>query len=265
MSETKLTDVFSKEVIEELKNDKSLISSELLAKIRSFGNEGKKLALEILDIEKDEEQYYLDAFGNRISCNGNRLLKKRFTKIDMSDIHIEEMRKCKEDIHYFKDNYIKIKTRNGVNFPDLRVYQNEFINAIIPDEHEGVIGLMGRQSGKTVSTGIYLTHLYNFNRDINIGIVANKGPMAREFLANVKNMITELPIWMQQGTTTWNKGSIESESMTRILTDVPTQDAFRGFTISCLSGNSEVNVYDKIDKKYKTITFAELYETCDKV
>jgi len=149
---------------------------------------------------------------------------------------------------------------------DLNVEESMFDISI--DSTEEVYysnGVLSHNSGKTISTGIYLTHLYNFNKDINIGIVANKGPMAREFLANVKNMFSELPIWMQQGTTTWNKGSIESESMTRILTDVPTQDAFRGFTISCLSGNSEVNVYDKIDKKYKTITFAELYETCDKV
>jgi len=144
-TEKKLSDIFTKDVIEELKTDKSLISSELLSKIRSYGNSGKKLALEILDIEKDEEQYYLDAFGNRISCNGNRLLKKRFTKIDMADIHIDEMRKCKNDIHYFKENYIKIKTRQGVNFPDLRPYQDDFINDMVPDENEGVIGLMGRQ------------------------------------------------------------------------------------------------------------------------
>ena len=234
MKDNSIVDIFTPEVIEHYRTNKDEITSELLKELRSFGNEGKRIALEILDTDKDEEQYYLDAFNNRISFNGNRRLKKAFTKMALSNIHREEISKCANDIHYFKDNYVKIKTKSGVNFPDLREYQNEFIDAILPDEDEDIIGLMGRQSGKTISTAIYLSHQYNFNKDINIGIVANKGPMAREFLANAKNIIIELPIWMQQGTSIWNKGSIENESSMRILTDVPSSDAFRGFTIAIL-------------------------------
>ena len=226
--------IITPEILTFLTNNKHEITSELLQELRKHGNIGKQIALDILDIEKDNEQYYLDAFGNRISFNGNRRLKKPFTKLNLSEIHKEELKRCAEDIHYFKDNYVKIKTKAGVNFPDLRPYQDDFINSIIPDANEDNIGLMGRQSGKSVSTAIYLAHQYNFNKEINIGIVANKGPMAREFLANTKNIIIELPIWMQQGATTWNKGSIENESKMRILTDVPSSDSFRGFTIALL-------------------------------
>lgn len=229
-----LKDIFKPEVIEFLKNNKEHVTTELLEELRSFGNEGKHLALEILDFPKDSEQYYLDSFGNRITFNGNRQLKKQFTKLDLSPIHIEELQRCADDIHYFKDNYIKIRTKSGVNFPELRKYQNDFINEIIPDENESVIGLMGRQSGKSISTGIYLCHQYNFNKELNIGIVANKGSMAREFLANVKNMFIELPIWMQQGTLIWNQGSIQNESKMRVLTDVPSSDSFRGYSIHIL-------------------------------
>ena len=229
-----LKDIFKPETIEFLKNNKDQITPELLSEIRSFGNPGKHLALEILDINKDEDNYYLDSFGNRISFDGNRGLKKAYTKIDLSPIHIYEIEKCAEDIHYFKDNYIKIKTPLGINFPDIREYQNDFINLILPDEHENIAGKMGRQSGKSVSTGIYLSWMYSFNKELNIGIVGNKGAQAREFLNTTKNMLLEIPIWMQQGTTVWNKGSIENESKMRILTDVPSSDAFRGFTISIL-------------------------------
>lgn len=232
--EKKLKEIFNNEIIEFLKNNKEHITPELLSEIRSFGNPGKHLALEILDINKDEDNYYLDSFGNRISFDGNRGLKKAYTKIDLSPIHIYEIEKCAEDIHYFKDNYIKIKTPLGINFPDIREYQNDFINLILPDEHENIAGKMGRQSGKSVSTGIYLSWMYSFNKELNIGIVGNKGAQAREFLNTTKNMLLEIPIWMQQGTTVWNKGSIENESKMRILTDVPSSDAFRGFTISIL-------------------------------
>lgn len=219
---------------EYLKQNKSEITPELLEALRAYGNEGKHLALELLDLELDQEKYFLDAFGNRISFMGNRRLKKSFTKINMYPIHIEELRRCAQDIHYFKDNYIKIRTKAGVNFPELREYQNDFIDSILPDENEDNIGLMGRQSGKSISTGIYLAHKFNFSKELNIGIVGNKGAQAREFLANVKNMLIELPVWMQQGVDVWNKGSIENESKMRILTDVPNSDAFRGYTIAIL-------------------------------
>lgn len=234
MMDKTLKDIFKPEIVEFLKNNKDHITGELLDELRSFGNDGKHLALEILDFPKDSEQYYLDSFGNRISFDGNRALKKAFTKLDLSPIHIEELTRCAEDIHYFKDNYIKIVTPKGVNFPDIRDYQNEFIDTILPDEHENVAGKMSRQSGKSVSTGIYLSWMYNFRSELNIGIVGNKGSQAREFLNTTKNMIISLPVWMQQGTKVWNKGSIENESKMRIMTDVPSSDAFRGFVISIL-------------------------------
>lgn len=229
----KLKEIFTDEIVTHLKKNKGEITMDLLDELRSFGNEGKDIALEILDIEKDSENYYLDAFGNRISFNGNRRLKKSFTKMPLAPIHIQEIERCVSDIHYYKDNYVKIRTKSGITFPDMRQYQNDFIKLLSDPNEEAIIGYIGRQSSKTISTSIYLSHLFTFDEEKNIGIVANKGPMAREFLANIKNILIDLPIWLQQGTSVWNKGSIENESKMRILTDVPTQDAFRGFSIHC--------------------------------
>lgn len=257
-----IRNIFTPEVIEHLRSNKNEITSDLLENLRERGNEGKLIALEILDTEKDHEGYYVDSFGNRLSFNGNRGIKGQFAKMDLADIHIEEIKRCSEDIHYFKDNYIRIRTKNGINFPEMREYQNEFISIIEDDANEDIIGLLPRQSGKSVTVGIYLTHLYNFSQDRNIGIVANRGAMAREFLNNVKNMVLELPMWMQLGTIVWNKGSIENEAGMRILTDVPSSDSFRGYSINCLSGESKVKVFDKIDNKYKYISMKELYDGC---
>lgn len=257
-----LKQIFDSDTIEYLKNNKDQITPELLEKMRSFGNEGKRLAIEILDTERDHEGYFLDSFGNRLSFNGNRGLKGAFAKLDLAEIHEIELKKCAQDINYFKDNYVRIRTKDGINFPEMRDYQNDFIDVIVEDDNEDIIGLLPRQSGKSVTVGIYLTHLYNFSQDRNVGIVANRGAMAREFLNNVKNMYLELPIWMQLGTKVWNKGSIENESGMRILTDVPSSDSFRGYSIHCLSGKSKVKVFDKIDNKYKYINMKELYDGC---
>lgn len=266
-----LKEIFTPQIISHLKNNKNLITTELLQEIRSFGNEGKQLALDILDTEKDQENHYLDAFGNRLTYDGNRSLKKPYTKMNLAPIHLEEIEKCMNDIHYYKDNYVKIKTPKGVNFPDIRDYQNEFIDLILPDDNENIAGKMGRQSGKSVSTGIYLSWKYEFGKDFNIGIVGNKGAQAREFLNVVKNILLELPMWMKQGTSVWNKGSIENESKMRILTDVPNSDAFRGFTISilvideCVSECETVEVRNKITGEIKKITVKELYEELERI
>lgn len=230
---SKLKEIFNQDIIDYLKNNKHEITVNLLEEIRSYGNEGKHIALQILDLPVDDENYYLDAFGNRISFNGNRRLKKQYTRLNLSEIHLKEIERCAKDIKYFKDNYVKIKTKDGVNFPELRDYQNRFIELLSSDV-ENIVALLGRQSAKSTTTAIYLTHLFLFQENLNIGIVANRGAQAREFLANIKNIFIELPIWLQTGINVWNKGSIESENKTRILTDVPGPDAFRGYTMNCL-------------------------------
>jgi hypothetical protein len=372
---------FTKEITEHFKTNKSEITEDLLETLRSQGNEGKHLALEILDIPRDEENYYLDAYGNRISQNGNRMLKKPFTKIAMSDIHKIELQKCAQDIHYYTENYVKIVTPKGINFPDLRIYQSNFLDLITPPDNEDIVGLLPRQccsstttvkvindniereqtfeelfnecinehiiynggkfiesypgggrqiltpngykeilevhktikypkfeiqlsngmslkgahnhvvidsenrevylddclgsllqteigisevvsvldlgveehmfdmsidsedelyysdgilshnSGKSVTVGIYLSHEYAFSKDMNIGVAANKAGMAREFLDKTKNILINLPIWMQPGTKVWNKSFIEAENGMRILTDATSSDSFRGFSV----------------------------------
>lgn len=260
-----LSKIFTRSIIDHLRQNKHEITPDLLGELRAHGNLGKQIALEILDIEKDAEQYYLDAFGNRMSFNGNRRLKKAFTKMKLHQIHISELERCANDIHYFKDNYVRIKTKSGVNFPELREYQNEFINSILPDDNEDNIGLMGRQSGKSISTAIYLSHKFNFGKDLNIGIVGNKGAQAREFLSNTKNIIIELPIWMQQGVNVWNKGSIENESKMRILTDVPNSDAFRGYTIAilvvdeCVAYDETITIRDDETGEIFVTTIGDFY------
>lgn len=135
------------------------------------------------------------------------------------------------------DSYIK--TVNGISrviaVIDLEIEEHMYdISIDSEDELYYSNGILSHNSGKSISTGIYLCHQYNFNKELNIGIVANKGSMAREFLSNVKNMFIELPIWMQQGTLVWNQGSIQNESKMRILTDVPSSDSFRGYSIHIL-------------------------------
>lgn len=224
--------ILSNEQIELLKNNKNLITEELLDALRKT-KEGKSVALQILDIPKDDEDYYLDAFGSRISFDGNRQIKPCYTKIQLTDIQIKEIQKCSEDIDYFKANYVQFKTKSGIGFPDHRKYQDDFIHAL-NDEHDQYIVVFPRQAGKSATTAVWLTWLFLFKADISIGICANRGSTASDFLANVKNIFTLLPIWMQQGIKTWNVRRIEGENGTKILTDATSGDSFRGSSMNVI-------------------------------
>ena len=222
--------ILSTEQIKVLKENKNLITSEILDELRKT-KEGKSVALEILDIEKDSEDYYLDAFGGRIAFNGNRQIKPFHTKINLSDIHIQEIKRCSEDIDYFKNNYVQFRTKSGIGFPDHREYQEKFIHSL-NDENDQYLVVFPRQAGKSATTAVWLCWLFLFKEQINIGICANRGSTATDFLANVKNIFSCLPIWFQQGIKVWNVKRIEGENGTRILTDATSGDSFRGSTMN---------------------------------
>ena len=222
--------ILSAEQIKVLKENKELITSEILDELRKT-KEGKSVALEILDIERDNEDYYLDAFGGRISFNGNRQIKPFHTKINLSDIHIQEIKRCSEDVDYFKNNYVQFRTKSGIGFPDHREYQEKFIHSL-NNANEQYLVVFPRQAGKSATTAVWLTWLFLFKEQINIGICANRGSTATDFLANVKNIYTCLPIWLQQGIKVWNVKRIEGENGTRILTDATSGDSFRGSTMN---------------------------------
>ena len=224
--------ILSSEQIELLKNNKNLITEELLDALRET-KEGKSVALQILDIPKDDEDYYLDAFGSRISFDGNRQIKPCYTKIQLTDIQIKEIQKCSEDIDYFKANYVQFKTKSGIGFPDHRKYQDDFIHAL-NDENDQYVVVFPRQAGKSATTAVWLTWLFLFYPQIDIGVCANRGSTASDFLAKVKNIFTLLPIWMQQGIKIWNVQRIEGENGTRILTDATSGDSFRGGSMNVI-------------------------------
>lgn len=129
---------------------------------------------------------------------------------------------------------------------DLTLDQEEFENFWYYSN-----GVLSHNSGKSITVACYLAWLFNFNENMNIGIVANRGAQAREFLQNVKDIFVRLPIWLTQGITEWNKGSIASEKKMRILTDVPSIDAFRGFAIHCLVVDECVGFSEIITVKKK--------------
>ena len=198
----------------------------------SLTNTEKANVLKLLDIPKNDEGYYLDAFGNSCSYNGIRTLKRPYTKLPLTQDHLTEIQKCSEDLFYFVRNYCRIITPFGVNFPEFRQYQIDFLKSLsaVGDN----VSSIPRQSGKSVTVGLYTLHYALFNKDKYVGICGNTLGLAREVLDKIKKIFVELPIWLQQGLVAWNKTYIELENGTKIMTAAANEDAFRGYSMNLL-------------------------------
>lgn len=102
--------------------------------------------LEKIDLEKNDEDFYVDAFGNQISFAGIRTIKKENTVIKISDIQKNEIIKCANDYEYFRKFYCKIITKNGIGRPEPREYQKRLEKKLLTNKDTVI--LYGRQSGK---------------------------------------------------------------------------------------------------------------------
>ena len=340
-------------------------------------NSEKLNVLNLLELPKSQNGLYLDAFGREVSYNGIATLKRQYVKLPLNETHINEIKVCSKDLFYFVRNYCKILTKSGIEFPEFREYQTQFLETLatgddviaslprqcveydteivvnnVPmrigslfeyakegnqslgacgifidsykvkniyvltprgslrvksvhktkelkiykakfenglsvsgsakhvfidakgDEvylenslgvsiqtskgasrvidieflrvdncydismHEYHLyytnGVLSHNSGKSVTSGLYLLWKSLFTPNINIGIAANKLSLAMEVLDKVKKVFIELPIWLQQGVTAWNKTFIEFENGTRIMTSATSSDSFRGYSVHIL-------------------------------
>lgn len=114
-----------------------------LEKGEALTNEEKLNVLNLLDLEKSQNGLYLDAFGNEISYNGIATLKRQYVKLPLNEYHINEIKKCSEDLFYFVKNYCKILTKSGIEFPEFREYQIDFLKEL--QTGDDVIASLPRQ------------------------------------------------------------------------------------------------------------------------
>lgn len=164
---------------------------------------------------------------------GNPQLKKAGVKITFTNDQVIEYVRCADDPCYFIENYIRIVNvdRGLVPF-DLYSYQKELIESF--ENHRFTIAKLPRQAGKSVTVVSYFLWVVLFQDNQNIAILANKGALARDLLAKVKLAYEHLPMWLQQGVVTWNKGNIELENGSKILASSTTSSAVRGGSYNCV-------------------------------
>lgn len=165
--------------------------------------------------------------------NGNIKIKKTGIAQAFTPEQVEEYIKCKNDIIYFVTKYCKIiALGKGLQLLDLYEFQKRMITAY--DQKRFVINLLPRQMGKSTAVAAYLMHYVLFNEHKTVGILANKAPTAREILNRIKRMFENLPLWMQPGVKTWNKGDIELGNGSVIMAASTSSDSIRGFSMDMI-------------------------------
>tara|TARA_R110001606_G_scaffold96378_3_gene213517 strand:- start:30496 stop:32139 length:1644 start_codon:yes stop_codon:yes gene_type:complete len=167
------------------------------------------------------------------SYHGNPNLKPVAYNHSWTKEQLSEYMKAKEDPIYFIENYCMIITLDhGLQPFKLYDCQKEKVHFIM--DNRKTILMEGRQQGKTVTAAACILHYSIFQDSKTVAIMANKSTAAREVLSRYQIMYENLPIWMQQGVRTWNKGDVDLENGSRVFTAATTASGIRGKSVNWL-------------------------------
>lgn len=168
------------------------------------------------------------------SYNGNDRLKQIGFVIQYTQENVTELLKCKDDPVYFIKTYCKIVSLDSellIDF-DLYKYQEKFIDLI--HNSRRVISKQPRQMGKSQVVAAYILWYTLFNNNKQVAILAYKADAAMEILSRYQLMYENLPLWMQQGIKTWNKGDVELENGSKVMTAATSNSGIRGKSVNLL-------------------------------
>ena len=158
---------------------------------------------------------------------GNANLKRTGVELSYTEEQVAEIIKCTEDPVYFIRKYVKIvNVDHGLVPFEMWPFQEDMVRTF--HENRFCIAKMPRQVGKTTTTVGFMLWSILFQDDYSIAILANKGSLAREILGRVQYAYEYLPLWLQQGIITWNKGNIELENKSKIAAFATSASGVRG-------------------------------------
>lgn len=151
---------------------------------------------------------------------------------EYTEWEVEEFKKCASDVRYFANTYCNAMTDEGIRKITLRDYQEQILNQY--QEHRFNIFLSPRQSGKTVTSSIFLLWYLLFNFDKNAMILANIGDTATELMDKIKIIMKGLPFFLKPGVFVYNVMTMKFDNGCRIMAKTTTKQSSIGFTVHFL-------------------------------
>ena len=179
------------------------------------------------------------------------LVKQPYKKENYTENQIAEIVKSATDPIYFISEYMWIQhpTKGRVKF-ELYDYQIELINAY--QNHKYSINMLGRQMGKSTCAAGYLLWFAMFVPDSTILIAAHKYTGSQEIMQRVRFMYESLPEWIKAGAVSYNKGSIDFDNGSRIVSATTTENTGRGMSITLVYLDEFAFVPPRIAKEFWT-------------
>jgi hypothetical protein len=179
------------------------------------------------------------------------LVKSPYKKENYTENQIAEIVKSATDPIYFIRKYMWIQhpTKGRVKF-ELYEYQIDLINCY--QNNRFSINMLGRQMGKSTCAAGYLLWFAMFVPDSTILIAAHKYTGAQEIMQRVRFMYESLPEWIKAGAVSYNKGSIDFDNGSRIVSATTTENTGRGMSITLVYLDEFAFVPPRIAKEFWT-------------
>jgi hypothetical protein len=164
------------------------------------------------------------------------LIKKANRQEKFSEQHIFELSQCADPergYEYFCRNffYIQHPVKGKLLFDPFE-YQVRLLQSY--HDHRFNINMLPRQTGKTTCAAGYLLWFAMFNPDQTILVAAHKYTGAQEIMQRIRYAYEDCPDHIRCGVTNYNKGSIEFDNGSRIVSATTTSNTGRGMSISLL-------------------------------
>jgi hypothetical protein len=169
--------------------------------------------------------------------NSTTLIKDPYVKtVFETQQQLDDFIKCcdpETGYLYFMDNFFIIQhpTKGSMNYHPYP-YQRRLIETY--HNYRYSIALMPRQSGKSTSAAGYLLWYAMFVPDSTVLIAAHKYTGAQEIMQRIRYAYENCPMHIKAGVTTYNKGSLDFENGSRIVSATTTENTGRGMSISLL-------------------------------
>ncbi len=146
------------------------------------------------------------------------------------DIYFE----CMQDLHYFAEEWCKLKNDGEVGSIKLRDYQDAQLRSFLEEPSRRHIMLWSRQAAKTTSSCIYILWEMTFKNNKLTAILGNKLDTSKEVLTKIKEIYELLPFFLQAGVIGWADKAISFDNKCVMLARPCTKDALNGLTVYIL-------------------------------
>jgi hypothetical protein len=189
-----------------------------------------------------------------MTIDASALVKAPYRTQHWTEQQLAEFMACADPVtgpQFFMDNffYIQHPVKGKMLYHPFD-YQKRLIDTY--HNYRFSISMMPRQTGKSTSAAGYLLWYAMFRPDSTILIAAHKYTGSQEIMQRIRYAYELCPDHIRAGVTSYNKGNLDFENGSRIISTTTTENTGRGMSISLLYADEFAFVRPSIAKEFWT-------------